>query len=216
MIDKNRLRSTIFRHLDGLVTAPVALALHKKGVLDFILKNNETSLLNLTNHFKVNEGYLNVGLRALCGQGFLDYHINNATQEIKFSVNNKSKIAFSFFYLYEDVVDLLHFSSQFHPRLFEEEPFKKLNLLFEKYKSNYGIIFSEDAVTNEIQHQIFQHIEGYLVGPTLVRLGMSGMFHKYFMEVSFRPEEFHKSPDLFAKILDFFVRIGRKNNVSRH
>ena len=214
MIDKYRLRSTIFRHLDGLVTAPVALALHKKGVLDFILKNNESSLLSLTDHFKANEGYLNVGLRVLCGQGFLDYHINNATQKIKFSVNNKSKIAFSLFYLYKDVVDLLQFSSQFHPRLFEEEPFKKLNLLFEKYKNNYGLIFSEDVLTNEIQHQLLQHIEGYLVGPTLVRLGMAGMFHKYFMEVSFRPEEFHKSPDLFSKILDFFVHLNwfKKND----
>lgn len=139
MIDKNQLRSKIFRHLDGLVTAPVALALHKKGVLDFILKNNETSLSNLTDHFKANEGYLNVGLRVLCSQGFLDYHINNETQEIKFSVNNKSKIAFSYFYLYEDVVDLLHFSTQFHPRLFEEAPFKKLDLIFESILSSGGV-----------------------------------------------------------------------------
>lgn len=214
MIDKNQLRGKIFRHLDGLVTAPVALALHKKGVLDFILQNNETSLLNLTNHFKVNEGYLNVGLRVLCSQGFIDYHINNETQEIKFKVNNKSKIAFSYFYLYEDVVDLLNFSTQFHPRLFEEAPFKKLDLIFEKYKKNYGIVFSKDILENEIQQQILQHIEGYLVGPTLVRLGMTGMFHKYFMEVSFRPEEFHKSPEMFAKILDFFVHLNwfKKSN----
>lgn len=214
MIDKNLLRSKIFRHLDGLVTAPVGLSLHKKGVLDFILKNKETSLLNLTSHFKANEGYLNVGLRVLCSQGFLDYHINNETQEIIFIVNHKSKIAFSYFYLYEDVVELLHFSTQFHPRLFEEAPFKKLDLIFEKYRKNYEIVFSDDVLTNEIQLQILQHIEGYLVGPTLVRLGMTGMFHKYFMEVSFRPEEFHKSPDMFAKILDFFVHLNwfKENN----
>ncbi|MES2748436.1 MAG: class I SAM-dependent methyltransferase [Bacteroidota bacterium] len=208
MLDKSLLRSTIFRHLDGLATAPVAVALQKKGVLDFILKNKEVTLSQLTTLFYANEGYLNVGLRILASQGFLDYHINNETQEIKFSVNAKSKIAFSLFYLYEDVVDLLHFSAQFHPRLFEEAPFKKLNVIFEKYKKNYGITFSEDALPNEIQHQILKHVEGYLVGPTLVRLGMNGMFHKYFMEVSFRPEEFHKSPEMFAKILDFFVHLG--------
>jgi len=208
MLDKSLLRSTIFRHLDGLATAPVAVALKNKGVLDFILKNKETTVAELSAEFQANEGYLNVGLRVLASQGFLDYHINNATQEIKVSVNNKSEIAFSLFYLYDDVIDLLHFSADFHPRLFEEAPFKKLNLIFEKYKNNYGITFSEDALTNEIQHQILKHVEGYLVGPTLVRLGMNGMFHKYFMEVSFRPEEFHKSPDMFAKILDFFVHLG--------
>jgi SAM-dependent methyltransferase len=37
---------------------------------------------------------------------------------------------------------------------------------------------------------------------------MNGMFHKYFMELSFRPEEFHKSPELFIKILDFLAFLG--------
>jgi len=208
MIDKVFLRSTIFRHLDGLVTAPVAFALKKSGVLTYILDKKEVTLSELTTQFKANEGYLNVALRVLCSQGFLNHHINNATDEIKFSINEKSKIAFPMFDLYKDVVVLLQFSMQFHPRLFEDAPFEKLSLIFEKYATNYGITFSDDSLTNIIQHQILTHIEGSLVGPTLVRLGMSGMFHKYFMEVSFRPEEFHKSPDNFKKILDFLVHLG--------
>jgi len=208
MIDKSKLRSTIFRHLDGLATAPVAVALNKKGVLDYLLDKKEASLSQLVSEFKANEGYLNVALRILSSQGFLNYHIDTGKDHISFSLTEKSETAFSLFYLYDDVVDLLHFSTQFHPRIFEEEPFKKLNAIFEKYKTNYGIVFSEDALTSEIQHQILKHIEGYLVGPTLVRLGMNGMFHKYFMEISFRPEEFHKSPELFKKILDFFAFLG--------
>lgn len=208
MIDKSKLRSTIFRHLDGLATAPVAIALQKKGILAYLLDKKEASLSELSSQFKANEGYLNVGLRVLCSQGFLKYQIDTETDQISFSLTEKSKTAFSLFYLYEDVVDLLHYSMQFHPRLFEEEPFKKLNAIFEKYKNNYGITFSEDALTSEIQHQILKHIEGYLVGPTLVRLGMNGMFHKYFMEISFRPEEFHKSPEMFKKILDFLTWLG--------
>jgi SAM-dependent methyltransferase len=208
MIDKVSLRSVIFRHLDGLVTAPVAYALHKKGVLSFILDKKEVTLDELTSHFKANEGYLNVGLRVLCSQGFLNYHINNATDEIKFTVTDKSETAFSFFHLYEDVVDLLQFSMQFHARLFEEAPFERLRIIFEKYKKNYEIEFSNDPIEREIQDQVLMHIEGALVGPTLVRLGMSGMFHKYFMEISFRPEEFHKSPENFKIILDFFAHLG--------
>ena len=208
MIDKVILRNTIFKHLDGLVIAPVAFSLHKSGVLSYIVDKKEVTLEELTSHFKANEGYLNVGLRNLCSQGFLDYQINNATDVIKFSINENSEIAFSMFYLYEDVVDLLHFSMQFHPRLFEDAPFERLRVIFEKYKNNYAISFSNDPLTNAIQHQILNHIEGCLVGPTLVRLGMSGMFHKYFMEISFRPEEFHKSPENFKIILDFFVHLG--------
>lgn len=208
MIDKVALRSSIFRHLDGLVTAPVAYALHKKGVLSYILDKNECTLSELASQFEANEGYLNVGLRVLCSQGFLKYHINNGTDEIKCGLTDKSEVAFSLFYLYEDVVDLLHFSMQFHPRLFEEAPFELLKGIFEKYKKNYGLVFSEDSKVNEVQQQIVTHIEGVLVGPTLVRLGMSGMFHKYFMEISFRPEEFHKSPENFKIILDFLAHLG--------
>lgn len=204
--NSSHLRSTIFRHLDGLATAPVAVALNKKGVLQYLLDCQEASLDDLSSAFKANKGYLNVGLRVLCSQGFLQY-VKHET-DIRFKLSAKSETAFSLFYLYEDVVDLLHFSTQFHPRLFEEEPFHKLNLIFEKYKNNYGIVFSDDPMQSEVERQILKHIEGYLVGPTLVRLGMNGMFHKYFMEVSFRPEEYHKSPELFAKILDFFVFLG--------
>ncbi|KFF16946.1 class I SAM-dependent methyltransferase [Flavobacterium hydatis] len=208
MIDKSQLRSSIFRHLDGLAVAPVAIALKKNGVLEFILSKKQIQLAELTIAFKANEGYLNVGLRILASQGFLDYEVDNRTQEITISVNEKTEIAFSLFYLYEDVVELLHFSTQFHPRLFEDAPFEKLNLIFEKYKKNYGIESSEDNLTKSIQEQILKHVEGYLIGPTIVHLAMSGMFHKYFMETSFKPEEFHKSPEHFKKILDFFVHLG--------
>ena len=205
--NKSNLRSTIFRHLDGLATAPVAVSLNKNGVLKFLLDKKTATLEELTSEFKANKGYLHVGLRVLCSQGFLTYHVED-NDTIRFVLSSKSEAAFSYFYLYEDVVDLLHFSTQYHPRLFEEEPFHKLNTIFEKYKANYGIVFSENEEVNEIQHQILKHIEGYLVGPTIVRLGMNGMFHKYFMELSFRPEEFHKSPELFIKILDFLAFLG--------
>ncbi|WP_294823221.1 class I SAM-dependent methyltransferase [uncultured Flavobacterium sp.] len=208
MTDKSQLRSSIFRHLDGLAVAPVAVALKNKGICDFIIGRRQVELSELTTVFKANEGYLNVGLRVLASQGFLDYEVDNATQEITVSVNEKTETAFSLFYLYEDVVDLLQFSTHFHPRLFEEAPFEKLNLIFEEYKKNYGIEFSENELINSLQHQILKHVEGYLIGPTIVRLAMNGMFHKYFMETSFRPEEFHKSPENFKKILDFFVHLG--------
>lgn len=208
MIDKAQLRSSIFRHLDGLATAPVAIALKNHAVLEFILNKKQVQLSELVTVFKANEGYLNVGLRILASQGFLDYEVDNKTQEITIAVNEKTETAFSLFYLYEDVVNLLQFSIQFHPRLFEDVPFEKLNLIFEKYKKNYGIEPSDDPLKNSIQEQILKHVEGYLIGPTIVRLAMNGMFHKYFMETSFRPEEFHKSPENFKKILDFFVHLG--------
>ena len=214
MIDNVSLRSTIFKHLDGLVTAPIAYALHNKGVLAYILERKEICLSELSSKFKTNEGYLNVALRELASQGFLDYYVNTKTDLIAFRINEKSEIAFSLFPLYKDVVDLLQSTTELRPKLFEGNAFNQMKLVFEKYQNNYGISFSEDILTNEMQRQILTHIEGFLVGQITVHLGMSGMFHKYFMEISFSPEEFHKSPDNFKIVLNYLTYLGwfsRKN-----
>ena len=208
MKTKTELRAILFRHLDGIATAPVAFSLHKKGILKFLLQNNSATLQELTTTFQANEGYLNVGLRVLASQNWLIQNIDNQTDEISYTINENSEIAFSLFPLYEDVVTLMQFSENFHPRKFEVEPFQMLGSLFEKYKSNYGITFSDDEKVRKIQEQVLYHIEGNLVGPTIVMLGMSGMFHKYFMETSFRPEEFHKNPECFRDILNFLTHLA--------
>jgi hypothetical protein len=204
----SELRSILFRHLDGIVTAPVAFSLEKKGVLSYILQQQEVSITTIAEKFNANEGYLNVGLRVLASQGWLNQKVDNSMNEVIFSVNKKSQIAFSLVSLYEDVFQLMQFSEHFHPRKFETEPFDMLNTLFQKFKSRYEIQFSNDELTRSIQEQILYHIEGNLVGPTIVMLGMTGMFHKYFMETSFRPEEFHKNPECFKEILDFLTYLN--------
>jgi len=207
-MNKSDLLATIFRHLDGIVTAPSALALHHKGVLDYLLENKEVSLQEVASKFKANDGYLNVALRALCSQGWLVQQIDNSTNEVRFQINERSSIAFSLVPLYSEAVELMKFSGKFHPRKFEIEPFQVLDRIMDKYKKRMGLEIPTDPLVLEIQQQILTHIEGVLVGPTIVLLGMKGMFHKYFMETSFGPEEFHESPESFRKILEFFQFLG--------
>jgi SAM-dependent methyltransferase len=206
--EKSEFLGTIFRHLDGIVTAPSAFALHEKGILNHILDKHRVSLKELTEKFKANEGYLNVALRVLASQGWLVQHIDNAKDEVHYSTNESSAAAFALVPLYKDVVELLKYSANFHPRKFELEPFRKLDVIMNRYRERYGIQSSKDEKEQRIQHQVLTHIEGIIIGPTIVHLGMSGMFHKYFMEASFMPEEFHKEPDSFRKILDFMTDLG--------
>lgn len=207
-MDKKLLRSSIFQHLDGLVTAPVVTALHSTNILNEFLIQDELDLDFLATKFKANKGYLNVALRVLTSQGFIDYEVNNATQKVTLKTNNNTTAFINHAYLYKEVSDFLKYSINFHPRNFEREPFNKLALLFDKYINNFDLKFSEDQNENKIQHQILKHIEGHLVGPTIVRLGMSGMFHKYFMESSFKAEEFHNEPECFETILDFLTHLN--------
>ena len=92
-IEKAGLRARLFRHLDGIVTAPTAFALHKKGVLAYLLEQKSASLSDLTAKFQANEGYLNVALRVLCSQGWLSQTIDNQTDKIKFVYKNKSTLS---------------------------------------------------------------------------------------------------------------------------
>ena len=212
---KSILRADLFRHLDGIVTAPVAFSLLENGVLAFLLEKKRATLFDLSQAFHANEGYLNVALRVLCSQAWLNVELNKEKDEMVYSLNENSALAFAYCSLYKDVVGLLKFSGKFHKRRFEREPFAVWNRIARKFQDNYGLDFSEDTKSGRIQRQILKHIEGVLVGPTTVALGMGGMFHKYFMEASFKPEEFHKDPESFQKLLNFFVFLGwfrKKNN----
>ncbi len=204
--EKQQYREELFRHLDGIAVAPVAYSLFKNNITEYILANKECTISQIATDCKANEGYLNVALRILSSQDWLNYKVNQ--NEVIISTNIISKIAFEHLYLYEDVVNLLAYSGKFHPRKFELEPFHKLEKLFEKYRNRFGLKSTSDTTVLKVQNQILKHIEGILVGPTTVHLGMGGMFHKYFMEASFSADEYHKFPKSFNTILTFLGHLG--------
>jgi SAM-dependent methyltransferase len=203
--EKEQLRGTIFRHLDGIATSTTAYTLHKKGVLDYILKHKNVNLKELTTTFNANEGYLNVALRVLCSQGWLTQHLNNETNTIFYAVNENSQTAFNLTHLYEDAVNLLKYSVEFPNERIGANAFLALERIFKKYELRFGVNNSTEV---NIEHQILKHIEGVIVAPIIVMLGVKGLFHKYFMEASFRAQEFHKDPESFKKVLDFFAHLG--------
>ena len=202
------LRADLFYHLDGIVTAPTAYALHEKGVTAYLLDKKECLLQELVEKFNANDGYLNVALRILCSQGWLTQSIDNENNKIKFSINENSKTAFNHFSAYKDVVSLLQYTEKYHNKKYDVEPFVQLEKNSNAFKQNCGIELSNNESEQKIQKQILKHIEGIIVGPTAVYLGMSGLFHKYFMQASFKPEEFHEDSKTFGKLLDFFVYLG--------
>jgi DNA-binding PadR family transcriptional regulator len=208
MRNKAELREKIFRHLDGIVAAPTAYSLHRHGVLAYFLEHSDATLDILVSHFKANDGYLNVALRVLCSQGWLVQQLDNATDEISYRITDRGRIAFDLVHLYEDVVKLMQLSGKYHPRKFEKEPYQLWAQIADRYKNSYDLTPSDDPVEREVQQQVLVHIEGLLMGPTIVLLGMNGMFHKYFMESRFSPEEFHENHEDFRKILDLFAHLG--------
>ena len=103
-------RNELFRHLDGIVTAPSAFVLYEKGVLDYLIKHKKNQLSVLAKEFNANEGYLNVALRVMCSQGWLKQNVTS--QDVEFSINDNSIDAFKCVPFYKDVVELLKFSEK--------------------------------------------------------------------------------------------------------
>lgn len=203
--EKEQLRGTIFSHLDGIATSTTAYALHKKGVLNYLLEHKKVSLNELAATFNANDGYLNVALRVLCSQGWLVQHLNNVKDTISYEVNENSQTAFELVPLYQDIINLLSYAVNFPEERIGPDAFLALERIFKKYESQFGLT---NVVEDTIEYQILKHIEGVIVAPIIVMLGVSGLFHKYFMEASFRAQEFHKDPESFKKILDFFANLG--------
>lgn len=214
--EKSQFRDELFRHLDGIAMAPVAFALKEKGVLDLLLEKKNCSLSEIIEHTHCNEGYLNVALRMFASQGWLEYSLDNISNTVSIAINDKSDIAFGMTDRYKEVVHFMKVSEEFHPRHFEQEQFAILSRILNKYKNGDYAAVSEDKRIAEIEHQIAKHIEGVLVGPITVFLGMDGMFHKYFMEASFSADEFHEDPINFSKILDFFTYLGWFSKKNEH
>ena len=208
MLDKKErsiFRDNIFRHLDGIATSTTAYTLHKNGLLDFLLENDQLTLNEIADKFNANEGYLNVALRILCSQGWLSQSIDNASDIITYKINENSAKAFELVHLYEDPVHLLSYSVKFPEERIGPDAFLALERIFKKYENHFGLKNDDE---NSIEFQILKHIEGVIAGPLIVMLGVNGLFHKYFMEASFRAQEYHKNPESFKKILDFLTGLG--------
>lgn len=213
--DKQKLRGSIFRHLDGIATATSAFALHKKGVLDYLLEHKSVSLQTLTSVFNANEGYLNVALRIVSSQGWLVQHLDNKDNTISYEINEKSSNAFQLVAFYEDAVHLLSYTVKLYNEPIGIDAFSALEKVFAAFETCYGMDVSDET---SVEYQVLKHIEGAIIAPIIVRLGMNGLFHKYFMEASFTAEEYHKNPESFKKILDFFAHLGwfiKKKNTYR-
>lgn len=208
MSDKSQLRSQLFKHLDGLVTAPLAYSLHKKGILEKLLQEKELYLNKIAQEINANDGYLNTAFRVLASQGFINYELIEKSENVRISLNSKSAIAFQYFKYYEDIVIWSELSGNYPEGSFDEVPYEMQRAIIKKIQNRYYFEASNNEIETEIQEQILIHITGNIVAPMLVKLGMNGMFHKYFMETRFKPEEFHKQPEKFSEILDFFVFLG--------
>ena len=206
---KSQLRSHIFRHLDGLVTAPVAFCLHQNGCLDEFLNSDIISLSDISNKLNANEGYLNVGLRVLASQGWLNQKPSKDGSDVAYETTSKGREAFELFGSYEHAVRYMPDAIKTENYILNGYPgsvFNSLQMLIQQYRTFNS---KEDAKNPEsVTFQVARHIEGCIAGPLIVALGRNGLFNKYFSIAPFEVQEFSEFHSELEVVIEFFQSLG--------
>lgn len=203
-MSSNPLRRRLFAHLNGLVFAPIAYALHGHGVTTCLLSRKEASLPELQARFHANAGYLNVALRCAASMGYLQYIVDGADGEVRVQATRRGAAAFPLFELYAPLVPFQHLAAR--PAGFFRKPVLDMlgplidHLLPGRTGPPAG---SEDAQRE--RDEILLHIQGGIAGPLLVHMGMAGAFAD--LDRGVNPECFGGHPAA-GKVMEFFSRLG--------
>ena len=81
---KTYFLSRLFKHLDGVAMTPTIMALKDKKILSYLWVNHDTYLTKIASKYNANIAYLNVALRMLASQGYLQQKINHKKHDVKF------------------------------------------------------------------------------------------------------------------------------------
>ena len=119
--EKKALRNILFRHLDGIAVCPTVSALHEGGISEYILKHPHFSFQKLSKEFEINAGYLNVALRLLASQGWMQRKILTDGEEIDFKLTDKGKVALSLSHHYAHFCQYIPVLVNIDQHLFNKE-----------------------------------------------------------------------------------------------
>jgi hypothetical protein len=206
MVDKSALRSRLFRHLDGLATAHVAIGLRNRGVLDAFLAQRTVSLEELSRQFRANDGYLNVAMRTLASQGWLEFRTDNHSDQVQYTTNERTAAAVDLLPWYEPVIAFSRRAEAYQPNILHPELLGELGALLDRYASGWSPALS--AETGPLAEQVLIHIEGNLLAPILVKLAMDGVLQGDMLGKDIRAEDVPHYSAQLRTVLEFFVRIG--------
>lgn len=206
-------RQLLFRHLDGIVCIPIIGCLQENGMMEYIKSNECFSLHEVAQYKKSNVGYLHVALRCLASQGILKYQSGENPNAILFKHSEKTLLLLKLVPLIQPIYTRFKKSDFFTSVQWNSSHKEDVQFLLSEYQAIQQKLKNE---SNSFAEDLLLMLEGFFVGPIIVGLGMTGMFHNYFMESSFTAEEFHKEPQLFETILEFLSQLGWFSEKNKH
>lgn len=207
MSDNSALRSRLFRHLDGLATAHVAITLLQREILEEIVSSDRITLEQLCQKSGANDGYLNIALRTLASQGLLEFATDNHSDEVEYRANELTGVLISQASHYQPVVEFGRRFADCGLDIYSDSLQEEFAALLERLGKGWIDAPANDPVTEEFQQRIRNHVEGCLLAPVLVRLGMDGVFTDAVTQNGLDPDGLPYGKSL-RTILDTLVGLG--------
>ena len=205
---KKILRSLLFRHLDGLALCGPISALNRLGLTQYIQDHPSFYIQDLLNKFDCNAGYLNVTLRPLASQGWLRQDIIVDGANIHYKLTEKGRNCIKLTHHYDPFSEFIPTLINMDRYLFDpnsQSIQKEFNALIKSLKN----FTSQYDDTLSPKWEIGRHLEGMLIGPILVSLGMSEFFLENIENnQTIDTQTIGSEMPVFWSIMDFFQHLG--------
>jgi len=200
---KKKLRADLFQQLEGFALVSTCTALGNRDIFDSFKIGQKVSLAELCQQHDANEGYLNVALRILCSQGWMTQEIVKSGEDRFYELTNEGKDwlplkdtyqkAFRFYPIGIKMNDLI--VNGFSP---DELDTFELSLLKVENKWKLHKLEGNESLKN----QMMTHMNGIVLGPILVALGMANLIGEDKLNIDGR----HGAH--WPILLDFFRNIS--------
>ncbi len=172
------LLRTLFLHHDGIVLGATIAALHRSGLLDDLLERGRVTLPELLQRYACNPGYLQVALRCLALQGWLERHGEPGTDEMQFVVTPAGRIAAEVFPRYAALAACVYTQGSLDRYFFAAAGREALTCyarLVEDCVLDWRLPPSTDAQRAAQHRTSAAHLDGMLAGPWMVAAKMRGL-----------------------------------------
>ena len=201
--ERVEIRKRIFLHLDGWALIPSIYALHKLNILPYFLEKNKWSLNDLNKITKTNEGYLNVALRILASQGYLERETDNDRNEIYLELTTTGAQALELVTHYKAFYNLIQ-SYTIRPKNLMADS-ANMDLLEEAWNQIKCLKNNEN---NELRTRMAFHMEGILLGPIMVGLGINNKLENLNENFILSAKNLGINKRTFNWIIDIFEHLN--------
>ncbi len=183
---RHKVRRQIFIHQDGMAMAPVLTALNKMEVFKLFEDGRSVSMGEIIRTTKGSPGYLHVAMRLFVSQGWMTRKGEEGTDNLTYTLTEDGTYILSLLDYYGPVAEFIDQAVGIDDYLFGKSRAppadgqkKSYAQLIELSKNQWNLPPETDSRKKMLRERVIQQLNGMLLGPTMVALGMRGVFDQF-------------------------------------